>query len=850
MRLPGFLNNIQIGDPNKSFVRSHPGLILYLLITLLVIALFLEQNTLFEGLENKIQDAMFTFRGEQDVGSDIVILEIDDKAVDYLGWWPWQHNTLAQMIEALDYYQPRAIYLDFKIENNVDDYVSGNSQLLAENILQSNNIIIPFDAVLGSRTPATRAAPEWLTASSIKPGVVSRDDVEKIQRIDLPEDIFGQAAKYLGADVNLFEKDNSVRYQPLIMKYENRYYPAAELILSAFYMGIDPAQITYNPGENIKLGNKAIPVTGKGQMLINYLGKPGLFQSYSVKSLWEGRVPVEALENKLVIVTLTATGQYDHLKTPLADNMPPGFKTATVIENIIRNDFINSFETSANAGILVILGIGLFCAFLLPRVALIHRFTILIVFLFVLININFILFSSFNTITKTLYPALEILLFMAAAPMMKSKADIRRKEEKERRARLEQKESLLQAQENKPESPVTEPNQEKPPEPTSPTEARIERQKKIDEYAPTEVMKASDQGEENDETSELSSFDHSVVNIDDAVIDTGDVDESDLDPEHHPAVEELNEPAPPKPDTGKVKKSTGGDNIQISFDESGRPSQFGRYEILDVVGQGAMGTVYKGLDPAIGRPVALKTIRFDKLANPDEIEELRERFMLEAKAAGNFSHPHIVTIYDVGQDKNIQYIAMEYLEGRTLDKIIERKLDLNFRIVGSVISQVCSALNYAHDRHVVHRDIKPANIMILDGFRVKVMDFGIAHFESSNMTQTGVAMGTPNYISPEQLSGKEVTKSSDIFSLGVVMYEMLTGRRPFEGENLNNLIVKILNDDPEPPSKIDPKVPLLLDHVVMKALEKDPVKRFHTATEMEKSLSDFISSFAPKGVRY
>jgi serine/threonine-protein kinase len=140
--------------------------------------------------------------------------------------------------------------------------------------------------------------------------------------------------------------------------------------------------------------------------------------------------------------------------------------------------------------------------------------------------------------------------------------------------------------------------------------------------------------------------------------------------------------------------------------------------------------------------------------------------------------------------------------------------------------------------------------MVLEGFRVKVMDFGIAHFESSNMTQTGVAMGTPNYISPEQLSGKEVTKSSDIFSLGVVMYEMLAGQRPFEGENLNNLIVKILNNEPDRPSKIDSKVPPLLDHVVMRALEKDPLKRFQSATEMEKSLRDFISSFAPKTVRY
>ncbi|NIP42126.1 MAG: CHASE2 domain-containing protein [candidate division Zixibacteria bacterium] len=846
MELPGFLKRIKIADMDKSFVRNHPGLILYLLITLLVIALFLEQNSLFENFENKIQDAMFSFRGGQDVGDDVVLLEIDDKAIDYLGWWPWSHGTLARMIEALDYYQPRAVYLDFRVKNNVDDYVSGNSHLLAENIQQSNNVIIPFEAVLGSRTPSTQAAPEWLTASSIKPGVISQDEIEKIQRIDLPENIFGQASRYLGADVTLFEKDNSVRYQPLILKYENKYYPSVELILASYYLGIDPDRITYNPGQNIQLDNRSIPVTGKGHMLINFLGKSNPFNSFSVKSLWEGEVPVEALENKLVIVTLTATGQYDHLKTPLSANMPPGIKTGTVIENIIRNNFINSFEASSNIGIIVILGIGLFCAFLLPRVALVHRFTILVVFLFVLVNINFILFSSFNTITKTLYPGFEILLFMAAAPMMKSKADIRRKEEKQRRASMQLRKNMTHEDEQGGERQ----RRAFTIEPEAQSKKRSERPNKVDEYAPTAAIDTQQPEQAAEETSEMSSFDHSVVNIDDAVIDQGVTDQSDIDLEHHRAAAELHTPSPDEKEMHKSPDASSTGRIQISFDESGRPSQFGRYKILDVVGQGAMGTVYKGLDPAIGRPVALKTIRFDRLANPDEIEELRERFMLEAKAAGNFSHPHIVTIYDVGQDKNIQYIAMEYLEGRTLDNIIKRKQDFNFKIVASVISQVCSALAYAHERHVIHRDIKPANIMVLDGFRVKVMDFGIAHFESSNMTQTGVAMGTPNYISPEQLSGKEVTKSSDIFSLGVVMYEMLAGERPFEGENLNNLIVKILNHEPERPSKIDPKVPPLLDHVVMRALEKDPLKRFQSATEMENSLRDFISMFAPKAVRY
>ena len=147
------------GNDDRSFVKRHPGLILYLLITLLIIALFLEQNSTFENIENKIVDLMYSFRGEQDAGDEIVMLEIDDKAIDYLGWWPWSHHQLALLIEGLDYYQPRVVYLDFQIQNNVEDYVSGNSQLLAENILQADNVVMPFGVQLGRRTPSTRIAP-------------------------------------------------------------------------------------------------------------------------------------------------------------------------------------------------------------------------------------------------------------------------------------------------------------------------------------------------------------------------------------------------------------------------------------------------------------------------------------------------------------------------------------------------------------------------------------------------------------------------------------------------------------------------------------------------------------------
>ena len=205
-----------------------------------------------------------------------------------------------------------------------------------------------------------------------------------------------------------------------------------------------------------------------------------------------------------------------------------------------------------------------------------------------------------------------------------------------------------------------------------------------------------------------------------------------------------------------------------------------------------------------------------------------------------------MTIYDVGSEGDLQYIAMEYLEGQTLEEMIKRKVKFNYRIIAQIIVQICTAMDYAHKQGIVHRDIKPANIMIRSDYRVKVMDFGIARVESSSMTKTGIAMGTPNYISPEQLKGQQVDNKADIFSLGVVMYEMLLGKRPFKGENITSLIYSIIHTEPEKPSSINPQIPLLFDHIVLRALKKDPKERYQNALEITADLSDFVDSFSAR----
>lgn len=264
-------------------------------------------------------------------------------------------------------------------------------------------------------------------------------------------------------------------------------------------------------------------------------------------------------------------------------------------------------------------------------------------------------------------------------------------------------------------------------------------------------------------------------------------------------------------------------------------SQLGRYEVLGELGQGAMGVVYQAKDPLIDRVVAIKTINLG-LAQ-DEKDEYEGRFYQEAKAAGRLSHPNIVTIYDVGKSGDVAYIAMEFLQGRELRDIMNDSGLLPVDQVLDIVAQVALGLAYAHEHGIVHRDIKPSNIMVVRDGHVKITDFGIARMASSSVrTQTGMVLGSPKYMSPEQVLGKTIDQRSDIFSLGVMLYEMLTGQAPFNGENVNAIMYQTLNAVPAPPNMLNPAVPEMVNFIVAKALAKKLDDRYQNAKDLAVDL--------------
>jgi serine/threonine-protein kinase len=270
-----------------------------------------------------------------------------------------------------------------------------------------------------------------------------------------------------------------------------------------------------------------------------------------------------------------------------------------------------------------------------------------------------------------------------------------------------------------------------------------------------------------------------------------------------------------------------------------QPDKLGKYEITGLLGRGAMGVVYKAYDPSIAREVAIKAIRKDVL-DRDNAEAVIARFRNEAMAAGRLNHPGIIAIYDYGDAGDTAYIAMEYAEGQGLRDYLRARGAVKLTDIALMMTQLLDALEYAHQRGVIHRDIKPANIIITGDGKLKVTDFGIARLDASNLTQTGMIVGTPSYMAPEQYTGLAVDKRADLFSAGVVLYEMITGMKPFSGTS-EVIAYQICHAPHTPPSDLDPALPRPLDDVIARALAKKKEERYGSASEFARGLMAAIN---------
>ena len=292
----------------------------------------------------------------------------------------------------------------------------------------------------------------------------------------------------------------------------------------------------------------------------------------------------------------------------------------------------------------------------------------------------------------------------------------------------------------------------------------------------------------------------------------------------------------PDQEIGRMVPNFAGEALPGGMEET----QIGRYVILKEIGRGGQSRVYLARDPAIERTVAIKQIRAATELSEEFRAQFVARFLQEARVAGTLSHPNIVSIYDIGEDEAGPYIVMEFVDGETLDGIIERSDPRDRQTIIPIVLQICSGLSFAHQHGVVHRDVKPANIMLTSNGLVKLVDFGVARVASTNLTQTGTLLGTPSYMSPEQIQGEKVDQRSDIFSLGIVLYEVLTGRLPFEGKNPTTMIFRIVNDPHSPLAEIDAALAGDFGPIIDQCLEKSAADRYQDCRELAEDLSRLL----------
>jgi len=779
--------------------------------------------------------------------------DIDEQTLIDFGEWPWHRDKIADLLAAVGSGEPKTIFIDMYLDPDINEDTAGHTEILAGQISWIKNVVLPYELSPSEQMKNKVTMPKYLFESSMQVktdlGILDESASLLTHKIFLPPGPICEYAAGLGFKYNIFDKDRKIRWEPLITFYEGYYYPSAPLVAAANYMGVEPSTMVIDGGESIQVGGISIPTNKSGEMFINY-NKPGQsFATVSAGNILSEKYDPANLKGKLAIISVASEFISDYYITPVSGNLRSTEKSANVIENIINSNFINRMDAASGRDTLILIIMGALFAFILPRVSIMYRLIIMIASLFLLANINFVLFNSYGVLTRSLYFGIEMLLLLGIAPFLDndfltklSRIQIRFRAENESNGlpKIKMSEAALSGNGRH--------IIQSSPEPVSPKPKPVEpiRSEQPLDDTPTRAAVVEKSGEQPTQSYEAAMQSSTSA----GTIPNNQVEKEEKRIEQEPEIPVMEKPAADPFEHAGI--DIDGDNDIPNDDsnglltDSGHLKSLGRYKVLGVLGKGSMGTVYKGTDPAISRNVALKTIRLDFVNDPEEYNELKERLSREARAAGMLSNPNIVTIYDVGNEGKLQYIAMEYLEGQTLEEMIRRKTKFNYRIISQIITQICAALDYAHSQGIVHRDIKPANIMVMSDYRVKVMDFGIARVDSSSMTRTGIAMGTPNYIAPEQLQGKPVDRRCDIFSLGVVMYEMLLHRRPFRGENLTALIYSIVNGELELPSSVDKSVPHIFDRILGKALMKDPAERYQNAGEISAALAGFLESFTPK----
>ena len=831
-----------------------------LVIAIVVFALSVA-TSFFKVLETKAYD--WGVQATTKLPSDkVAVIAIDEQSIANIGRWPWPRDIHAAMIDKLTaakakvigntifYFEPQQDPGLLYITKLLQIYAKGvpaaaegvttapvatnpvvaefgpilleaeqalnTDRRLADSIKKSSIVVLPslfettFEPPIGK---PDKPLPEFMVKNVITSFTNAGGEfVYSAPNPSVPIAEIGSVAAGIGHLNANPDADGGVRQDITVIDYFGQQYPSFAMVVAAKSLNLGTKDIRINLGESVSLGNLRILTDDRALMRPYFYKQVGDKPAIPVDSFFDvmsGKIPATKYADKIVLIGATAAGIGAQQVTPIG-LLTPVEALSHSVSSILKEHFFRTPSWTVWVSLVMFLLVAAYLIALLPRLRAGPAALFTLVIFLVLLGTHFALMMGPSIWVKLMLPASLLVIGHLLLTTKRFLMTERGKEQSEA-AGAESNRMLGLAFQQQGQLDMAFDKFRKCP---------------VDEQLLENVYSLALDFERRRQFNKAESAFAFIHQNDPKFRDVGD-----------------------RMNRAKVMSETiilGGSSgarssaATMVITGTGEKPMLGRYQIQRELGKGAMGVVYLGKDPKIGREVAIKTMALADEYEGDELQEVKDRFFREAESAGRLDHPNIVKMYDAGEEHDLAYIAMEFIKGKDLAMFTKNPNLLPFDKVMSIIERVAAALDHAHKLNIVHRDIKPANIMYdVDTDIPKITDFGIARVTDSSKTKTGMVLGTPSYMSPEQLSGKKIDGRSDLFSLGVMMYQMTCGRLPFEGESMTQLMFAIANEPHPNILEMNPALPEYMKDLVDQALAKNFEERFQTGAEFAAAIRTY-----------
>ncbi len=808
-----------------------PGLLVMLA------CLLLTETPLLRSLDWHAYDLGMRFSTDKAVSDEIVVIAIDDKSLHALGAWPWSRDILAKATAIVARARPKALGFMVAFDgaqgaSNLESVEKLREVLKKQKVLKSRvrkaleatearldtdqqlastlhtavRIVLAMPYVSGAATTGSTGLPRYLDKFMLQ----GWDDIQLpvVSSVYPPIQLFTKRVSGVGViDARTHPRVHAHQY-PLAVRYADHVLPSFALMLAARNLGLSVQHIQPGNDATIKLGSKSIAVDSNYAVYPRFYpdqdDQPA-FRVISILDLLNGEVEPAELRRKTILIGLTSTRHVATEMTPIGKAMSPTLIAAHTISSLLNEDSFRVPRWSGRVQKMTVVLVGLYLMFLLTGLRKTTGFFISLFLLLMMANVHFILMASQATWLPLMAPILALLVghfIIGTRQAVRSQVSGIQRALSDANRQLGQ---SFQAQ--------------------GQFDLAFEKFKQC-EIDDSLLGRLYNLGLDYERKRQ---FNKAV-----GVFSFIQAQEASYNDVHDRIIQN-------KQATDAIVLGNGsatGTHAALILDSGDmQKPMLGRYQIDKEIGRGAMGMVYLGRDEKIGRTVAIKTMAMREEIEADKRDEVKARFFREAEAAGRLNHPNIVTVYDVGDEQDLAYIAMDYLKGKDLTAFCNVKTLLPIATVFEIIMSIAKALEYAHELHVVHRDIKPANIIYHAAKKTaKITDFGVACLTDASKTKTGTVLGSPYYMSPEQLAGNKVDGRADIYSLGVTFYQLLAGELPFTGDSMANLMYKIANEKHPDIRNYRPDIPACVSNIINRSLHKDIEKRFQSGEQMAASM--------------